>query len=83
MSKKTCLSFETSAVNLMIGWKLFAVQKNASSVPLPFIHFMSMSSINLSHESGFGVTDCNSCFSSLLMNVLAYDGAIFVPMAVP
>ena len=67
----------------MVGWKLFAVSGNASSVALPCIHFVSMSYINLIHESGFGVTDYSRCFTSLPMNILAYDGAILVPMAVP
>ena len=82
MSEEMCLSFKTSAVNLLVGWKLFAVSRNASNVSLQCIQFMSMSSINLSPESGFGVTGCSSCFSSLSMNILAYDGAIFVPMAI-
>ena len=64
----------------LVEWKRFAVSINAS---LSRIHFMSMSSINLSHENGFRLTDCSSCYSSLPMNILAYDGANFVPMAVP
>ena len=38
---------------------------------------MSMSSINLSHENGFRITDCRSCLSSLPINMLAYDVPIF------
>ena len=83
MSKKTSLSLETSAVKLIVGWKLFALSRNAYSVSLPCIHFMSMSSIGLSHENGFRLTDCCSCFSSLPINILTYDGTIYVPMAVP
>ena len=82
MSKRTCLSLETSAVNLMLELKLFAISRNAASASLPCIHFMSMSSLNLRLENGFSFTDCSSSFSSLPMNMLAYDEAIFKPMSV-
>ena len=83
MSKKTCLSLETTAVNLMVELKMFAVSRNDSSASLPCIHFMSMSSLHMINENDFRLTDCSSCYSSLPMNVMAYDGAIFVTMAVP
>ena len=79
MSKKVCFTLETSAVNLMVELKLFAVSRNASRASLPCIHFMSIPSINLSHENGFKLTDCISCFPYISMNILAYDGAILYP----
>ena len=65
----------------MFEWKLYAVSRSASSASMPFIHFMSMSSINLSNENGFRLIDCSSCLPAY--QILAYDGASFVPMAVP
>ena len=56
------LTLETSAVNLIVGWKLFSLSRNASSVSLSCIQFISMSSINLSHENDFILTDCRSVF---------------------
>ena len=49
-------SLETSAVNLTVEWKLFAVLRNVSRASLPRIHFRCMSHINLSHENGFSLT---------------------------
>ena len=50
MYKKTCLSLETSEVSLIVELKLFALSRKASSAALRCIRFMSMPSINLSHE---------------------------------
>ena len=65
-----------------LGCKL-DIWMEASGVSLPCIHFMPMPSINLSHENGFRLAGCSSCISSLPIDILAYDRAILLPMAVP
>ena len=44
---------------------------------------MSMSSMKRDQESGFWGEDYIICFSSFPMTILAYEGAIVVPIAVP
>jgi len=46
-------------------------------------HFMSTSSMTRNQESGLWGADCMISFSSFPMKMLAYEGAIFVPIAVP
>ena len=81
VSRNTCCLVETSAVNFMLGWKLLASSRKAVKVSRPCEYFMSISSMNLSHENG--LTDFNSCPSRRPMNMLAYVGAVLVPIAVP
>ena len=61
VSKNMCCSFEISAVNIMLGWKLLASSTKVAKVSRPCDHFMSISStMNLNHENGLRVTDLNS-----------------------
>ena len=83
VSKNTCCLVEIWAVNFMLGWKLLASSRKAVKVSRPCDHFMSISSMNLSHENGLRATDFNNCPSRRPMNMLAYAGAILVPTAVP
>ena len=52
VSRQDILVFDTSCVNFIDGWILLACSKNSSSSLSLCIHFMSMSSINQSHERG-------------------------------
>ena len=83
VSRNTCCLVEISAVNFMLGWKLLASSREAVKVLRPCDHFMSISSMNLSHENGLRATDFNSCPSRRPMKMLAYAGDILVPIAVP
>lgn len=74
---------EISAVNRMVGWNPFASGRKVSSLLRPCDHFMSMMSINFSHENGLILTESSNCFSKRPMDMLAYAGAIFVPKVVP
>jgi hypothetical protein len=44
---------------------------------------MSLSSMKRDQESGFWCEECIICFLSFPMKILAYEGAIVVPIAIP
>ncbi|KAK3576473.1 hypothetical protein CHS0354_028523 [Potamilus streckersoni] len=83
VSRKTWFELEISAVNFIEGWKLFAFEMKSSRLSLPYCHFISISSIKRTHWYGVRSTDAKSFPSSFPMKMLAYEGAILVPIAVP
>ena len=83
VSRNTCCLVEISAVNFMLGWKLLASSRKAVKVSRLCDHFMSISSMNIGHENGLRATDFNNCPSRRPIKMLAYAGAILVPIAVP
>ena len=74
---------EISAVNLIVGWKLFAFRRNSSISFLLVSHADMTSSINLFQKIGLMLPCPRFSFSILAMKMLAKATVIFVPMAVP
>ena len=64
------------------GVNIVGMVKEAMEVFFESVHFMSMSSMKRDQENGFWGEDCIICFSSFPMKILAYEGAIVVPIAV-
>lgn len=76
---------EYETVNFMLWWNEFRWFMNVRNDSSPWVHIRNISSMNLFHVRGvrlLGVDD-RSDFSNEPMKILAYDGAIFVPIAVP
>ena len=83
VSKNVVSVSEISAVNLIVGWKLFAFIRN-SSILFLFVSYTDMtSSINLFQKMGLMLLCLSISCSILTMKMLAKTTAIFVPMAVP
>ena len=79
MSKNVVSVSEISAVNLIIGWKLFAFRRNAYILFVLVSHTDMTSLINLFPKEGL-----NAALSEYFVFYLAMKAtAIFVPMAVP
>ena len=74
---------EISAVNLIVGWCLFACSMNYSISSLFKVQRENMSSIYRFQMSGFNALSFEISVSTLVMKILAKATAIFVPMAVP
>ena len=83
MSKNVVSVSDISAVNLIVGWKLFAFRRNSSISFLLVSHTDISSSINLVQKMGLMLLCLSIHFSILAMKMLAKATAIFVPMAVP
>ena len=69
-------------VNFIVRWTLLAWSKKQWRFSFESVHFMSMSCMKRDQENGFCGEDCIICFSSFPMKILAYEGAIVVPIAV-
>ena len=70
-------------MNLIVGWiSLIFVRKVSRSSLVP-VHIMKMSSIYLFHSCMWVGSWAISLGSRFPMKMLAYDGAILVPIAVP
>ena len=83
LSKNVVSVSDISAVNLIVGWKLFAFRRN-SSISFPLVSYTDMtSSINLFKKTGLMRLCLSISFSILAMKILAKTTAIFVPTAVP
>ena len=83
LSKNVVSVSDISAVNFIVGWKLFAFRRN-SSISFLFVSYTDMtSSINLFQKIGLMLVCLSFSFSILAMKMLAKATAIFVPMAVP
>ena len=83
LSKNVVSVSDISAVNLIVGEKLFAFRRN-SSISFPLVSYTDMtSSINLFKKTGLMRLCLSISFSILAMKMLAKTTAIFVPMAVP
>ena len=83
VSKNVVSVSDISAVNLIVGWKLFAFRRNCSISFLLVSHTDMTSLINLFQKMGLILLCLSTYFSILAMKVLAKAIAIFVPMAVP
>ena len=82
-SKNVVSVSDISAVNLIVGWKLFALRRN-SSISFLLVSYTDMtSSINLFQKMGLMLLCLSISFSILVMKMSAKATAIFVPMAVP
>ena len=77
------LFLDVSWVNFIVGWTLLSWSKKRLRFSSDSVHFMSTSSMKRNQESGLWGADCMISFSSFPMKMLAYEGAIFVPIAVP
>ena len=82
-SKNATDSFDHSAINLMVGCMLLTSYMYWFRHPSPCGHITKISSIYLHHAVRFMSVISRILFSTLLMKMLADDGAIRVPMAVP
>ena len=74
---------ETSAVNLIVGWWLFACSMNCVTASLFIFQIENISSIYLFQASGFIALHSKICDSTYPIKILAKATAILVPMAVP
>ena len=83
ISKKLIVSFEYSAVNFIVGWKLFNLLRNFSRDSSPCSQIKKMSSMYLQHIIGFFSGALRIFSSKSTINKMAYGGANFVPIAVP
>ena len=85
VSKNVVSVSDISAMNLIVGWKLFAFRRNSSISFLLVSHTDMTSSINLFQKMGLMLLCLSISFSILAMKMLAIlkATAIFVPMAVP
>ena len=72
-------------VNLMVGWKELMYERKLVRDVGPWVHSIKMSSMKRSQVRGRRL--CGGwrsiCFSREAMKMLAYEGAMRVPMAVP
>ena len=85
VSRKLTLLVECDISNWMVGWNELRCLVKVRNDSSPCTHTRKISSMNLFHSRGvrlFGADD-NIDFSSEPMKILAYEGAIFVPIAVP
>ena len=71
--------------NLIVGWKVLRCSVNLRNETSPCVQIKNISSIYLFHRRGVRCCGAKESMesSSDPMNMLAYDGAIFVLMAVP
>ena len=83
VSRNKTLSIDHSAVNLMVWWNWLLSFKKGLSVSILSFQMAKMSSINLHHTIGLLVVDVSIRSSRSVMKMLAYEGAIFVPIARP
>ena len=74
---------ETSAVNFLIGWWLFASLMDEYISSLSIFYNENMSSINLLHTSGLCGLLLIISFSIADIKMFANATAIFAPIAVP
>ena len=84
VSKNVVSVSDISAVNLIVGWKLFAFRRN-SSISFQLVSHTDMtSSINLFQNINTALSEyrLSISFPILAMKMLAKATAIFVPMAV-
>lgn len=82
-SRKSTVVFELTCVNLMVGcsWLMYFRKSSSSDGGPGQMH--RMSSMYLSQSRGFLGYSASNFSSSSAIKMFAYDGAIFVPMAVP
>ena len=83
VSRKLICVVLSSCVNLMDWWIPLSYVMNSTNVSSPCVHIMNMSSMNLSHITGFSGQFASALDSNLSMNRLAKFGATALPMAVP
>ena len=74
---------EYSWVNLMLGWIEFRKPMKDFRCSFPCVQIMKISSMNLHQINDLSKELSMACCSNLLMNELAYEGAMRVPIAVP
>ena len=74
---------EISAVNLIVGWKLFAFRRNSSISLLLVSHAEMRSLINLFQKIGLMLLCLSICLSSIILAMNMLATAIFMLMAVP
>ena len=80
VSKNVVSVSDISAVNLIVGSKLFAFRRNSSIAFLLVSHTDMTSSINLFQKMGLMLLCLSISFSILAMKMLTKATAIFVPM---
>ena len=83
VSKNVITVSEISAVNFIVGWKLFASSVNYFIASLFVFHRKKMSSMYLFQMSVFLGLWLMISVSISAVTMLAKDTAIFVPIAVP
>ena len=83
VSKNVISVSEISAVNCIVGWKLFASSMNYFIASLFVFHRKKMSSMYLFQLSVFLGLWLMISVSISAVTMLAKDTAIFVPIAVP
>ena len=83
MSRNVVSVSETSAVNLIVGWWLFACSMNCVTTSLFIFQIENISSIYLFQASGFIALRSKICDSTFPIKILTKATAILVPMAVP
>ena len=83
VSKDVVSVSQFSAMNLIVGWKLFGFRRNSSILSLLVSHIDMTSSINLFQKMGAVRLCLSISFSVLAMTMLAKATAMFVSMAVP
>ena len=83
MSRNVVSVSETSAVNLIVGWWLFACSMTCVTSPLFIFQIENISSTYLFQASGFRALQLKICDSTFPIKMLAKETAILVPMAVP
>ena len=82
MSRNVVSVSDTSAVNLIVGWWLFACSMNCVTSSLFIFQIENISSIYLFQESGFCALRFKIRDSTFPIKMLAEATAILVPMAV-
>ena len=83
VSKNVTDLLDHSAVNFIVGCSWFSSSTNLINSCSSCGQIMNTSSMYLHHTSGFNVVSVSNLVSSLPINKLAYEGAIFVPITVP
>ncbi len=83
MSRNVTLVWLVSFVKLIVGCSLLSVSMKDFSWCSVCVHTMKMSSMYRLYMRGLSFCFFRKGSSIECMNILAYAGAIFVPMAVP
>jgi len=83
VSKNVASVSEIYAVNLIVGWNLFAFRRSSPISFLLVSHTDMISSINLFQKSGLMLLCLSNSSSILAMKMLATATAILVLMAAP
>lgn len=82
-SRKSTESWLISWVYLRVGWCWFSLWRKDSRVSFVSVQIVNISSMYLFQMRGLIGWVLRKFCSMLCMKVFAYEGAIFVPMAVP